>query len=124
MLGKLGFCDKWIGWIKEYLQSLSFSVLVNGSPTFEFKSEKGLRQGVRLALFLYLIVVKGLVGFVRQAQETNLLESILVGKNEVPMDMLQFVDDTFYFCRAMTKSVLVLKAILRCFELSIRLKVK
>jgi len=45
MLGRLGFCEKWIEWIKNYLESSSIFVLVNGSSTTEFKPKKGLRQG-------------------------------------------------------------------------------
>ena len=45
MLGRLGFCGKWIGWIKNRLESSSIFVLVNGSSTTEFKPIKGLRQG-------------------------------------------------------------------------------
>jgi len=37
MLGRLGFNVKWINWIKACLESASVSVLVNGSPTEEFK---------------------------------------------------------------------------------------
>jgi len=47
MLGRLGFCGKWIELIKNCLESSSISVLVNGNPTIEFKPKKGLRQGDR-----------------------------------------------------------------------------
>lgn len=32
MMKRLGFSDKWIGWVKGCLESASVSVLVNGSP--------------------------------------------------------------------------------------------
>jgi len=40
-------------------------VLVNVSTTVELKSKKGLRQGVPLTPFFYIIVAEGLVGVVR-----------------------------------------------------------
>jgi len=43
MLGRLGFYEQWIVWIKSCLKSASVSVLVNGSPTKEFVPQKGLR---------------------------------------------------------------------------------
>lgn len=51
MMWRLGFCDKWVGWIKVCVESASVSVLVNGSPTEEFRMGRGLRQGDPLAHF-------------------------------------------------------------------------
>jgi len=43
MLGRMGFCEKWIEWIKYCLESSSISMLVNDYPTIEFNPIKGLR---------------------------------------------------------------------------------
>jgi len=123
MLGRLGFCGKWIDWIKKCLESSSISVLVNGSPTTEFKPMKGLRQGDPLAPFLFLIAAEGLARVVRQAEEKKLVESIEVGEKQVKVSMLQYADDTLFFCKASIQSVLTLRAILKCFELASGLKV-
>jgi len=45
MMGRLGLCGKWVQWIRVCLESATVSVLVNGSPTKEFKPTRGLRQG-------------------------------------------------------------------------------
>jgi len=52
MLGRLGFCEKWISWIISCLESTTMSVLVNESLTKEFIPNKSLRQGDPLAPFL------------------------------------------------------------------------
>lgn len=39
---QMGFGEKWIKWISACLSSASISILVNGSPTREFKMEGGL----------------------------------------------------------------------------------
>ena len=54
MLQRLGFCEKWVEWIKACLESSSISVLVNDSPTQEFKPRKGLRQGDPLEPLFFL----------------------------------------------------------------------
>ncbi|XP_068466539.1 uncharacterized protein [Phaseolus vulgaris] len=82
----------------------SVSILVNGSPTSEFFPEKGLRQGDHLTLFFFLIVAEGLVEVVRQVDEKALLGSIEIGDMKI-------------------KSVMVVKAILMCFEFAYGLKV-
>jgi len=76
MMERLGFCEKWVGWIKACLESASVSVLMNGSPTQKFKPKKGLRQGNPLTPFLFIIVAEGLVGVIRKAVEKDLLESV------------------------------------------------
>lgn len=51
MLGRLRFWDKWIRLIKACLKSASMSILVNRSPTKEFKFGKGHRQGPLLLFY-------------------------------------------------------------------------
>jgi len=70
-------------WIKGCLEFASVSVLVNESPTKEFRPTRGLRQGDPLAPFLFLIVAEGLTGLVRQALKESLIKGAKVGRNEV-----------------------------------------
>nr|KYP35151.1 hypothetical protein KK1_043821 [Cajanus cajan] len=65
----LGFNPKWIGLIKECLNTTCLSVLVNGSPTDKFPMKRGLRQGDPLALFLFMVVVEGLSGLIREVEK-------------------------------------------------------
>ena len=92
-MGRLGFCEKWVQWIRAFLESATVSVLVNGSPTKEFKPTRGLGQGDLMAPFLFMIVAQGLAGLVKQAKRKNLLSGIKVGDKKVEVNLLQFVDD-------------------------------
>jgi len=98
MLRRLGFKDKWIKWIKACLTSATISVLVNGSPTKEFRLKRRLRQDDPLAPFLFLIATEGLAGLVKEASRIGVLEGVRVGYNCVDVKLLQFADDTLFFC--------------------------
>jgi len=99
------------------------SVLVNGSPTKEFRPMRGLRKGDPLAPFLFLIVAEGLTGLVRKAVKEDLLRGIKVGRVELECCLLQFADDTMFMCEDSFSNVFTIKAILRVFELASGLKV-
>ena len=117
---RLGFYSKWI---RGYMESSSILVLVNGSPTANFKPMRGLRHGDPLALFLFIVVAEGLVGLVRQTLKANMLKSVKVGRYEVESCMLQFADDTLFMCEATFYNVITMKVILRCYELAFGLNI-
>jgi len=123
MLHKMGFHNKWVMWIRGCLESATVSVLVNGSPTEEFKPTRGLRQGDPLAPFLFIVVAEGLAGLVRQANRANLLSGVKFGREEVDLSILQFADDTLFLCEESHSNVVTVKAILRGFELASGLKI-
>ena len=97
MMKRLGFNGKWIKWIKACMESATVLVLVNGSPTEEFRPKRGLRQGDPLAPFLFIIVAEGLSGLVWEAKKANLFSGVEVGRERVQVDLLQFADDTIFF---------------------------
>ena len=59
----------------------------------------------------------------RMAEEKNLIDSLKVGRDKVKVNMLQYANDTLFFCEANTKSIFNIKAILQCFELALGLRV-
>jgi len=123
MMSRVGFYNKWIMWMKGYLESSTISVLENGSPTQEFKPTRGLRQVDPLAPFLFLIVAEGLAGLVRNSITKQVYKGLKVGKNNVGVNLLQFADDTLFVCEANLQNIMAIKSILRCFEIGLGLKV-
>ena len=51
------------------------------------------------------------------------MESIEIGERKVKVSMLQYADDTLFFCTNNFKSLFTVKSIMYCFELAIGLKV-
>ena len=123
MMLRLGFDVKWIKWIKMCLNSATVSILINGCPTKEFRPLRGLRQGDPLTPFLFLIVAEGLAGLVREASRIGVIEGVRVGRMRVEVNLLQFVDDTLFFCQPRFQCILAIKVILCSFELASGFKV-
>jgi len=98
-------------------------ILVNGSPTKEFISKKGLRQGDPLPPFLFLIMAEGLAEVSKTTVEKDLVKSLEIGKKSVKVNMFQYVGDTLFFCKANVKIVFNIRVILNYFELASGLKV-
>jgi hypothetical protein len=96
-LTQMGFGDKWCKWIEACQNSATVSVLVNGSPTLEFKMERGFRQGDPLSPFLYLIAAEGLNITIREAVSNGIFKGVNIGRDETSISHLQYADDTLIF---------------------------
>ncbi|GJQ98326.1 putative RNA-directed DNA polymerase, eukaryota, reverse transcriptase zinc-binding domain protein [Tanacetum coccineum] len=101
IMSQMGFSSKWLNWIISCLNSAYALVLINGSPSKEFKVERGLRQ----------------------ARDKNMYKGIEVVKDKVYMSHLQFVDDALFFGEWSLHNAKVLSRILSCFHLESGIKV-
>ncbi|GKD98181.1 RNA-directed DNA polymerase, eukaryota, partial [Tanacetum coccineum] len=99
------------------------SVLVNGSPTPEFKLSKGLREGDPLSPFLFIIAIEALHIAMLEAREKHIFQGIKLGESDVTASHLQFADDAIFLGEWSKQNVLNLIRILRCFQVASGLKV-
>ncbi|GKC94258.1 putative RNA-directed DNA polymerase, eukaryota, reverse transcriptase zinc-binding domain protein [Tanacetum coccineum] len=120
---QMGFSIKWRKWIHGCLNSAFASVLVNGSPTKEFKIQKGLCQGDPLSPFLFIIAVEALHVTLQEAKFKNVFEGVKVGCNGVDISHLQFADDALILGKWSLDNAKNLCRILRCFHMASGLKV-
>lgn len=119
----MGFSERWIFWIRSLFSSMRSSVLVNGSPTEEFRLERGLRQGDPLSPFLFNIVGEVFHLLMEKAKEAGLIEGIKLRNHMESISHLQFADDTIIFLNPELSHILNLKRLIQCFQLVSGLKI-
>lgn len=65
MLKKMGFDSEWVALLLRCVNSVSYSVVLNGKNGEIFTPSRGLRQGDPLSPFLFLFCGEGLSSLMR-----------------------------------------------------------
>jgi hypothetical protein len=96
----MGFPTKLVRTIMLCVRSVSFSILINGSPSSIFKPKRGIRQGDPLSPYLFIIYVEVLSGLITKYHEQDKNHGINITRNAPTISHLFFADDSMIFCRA------------------------
>ncbi|XP_010480831.1 PREDICTED: uncharacterized protein LOC104759619 [Camelina sativa] len=97
---KLGFDRKWISWIMWCVSSVSYQVLLNGQPRGYIKPQRGLRQGVPLSRYLFILCTEVLIANIKKAEREHRISGIKIARDCPTISHLLFADDSFFFCKA------------------------
>lgn len=92
----MGFGIKWRKWIHGCLSSGRASVIINGSPTKEFKISKGVRQGDPLSPFLFIIAMEGLNISMKTVSDKRLFKGVKIPRTEEKISHLFYADDALF----------------------------
>lgn len=103
-------------WMEALVFSSNMSVMVNGSPTKEFRVERELRQGNPITPFLFVIVEEGLKCLVNREVENGDYAGFSFNETCF-IDVLQFADDTLLVGDESWSHLWAIKSVLRGFEL-------
>lgn len=124
-LFRMGFGLKLRNWMKSYITTTSFAVLLNGSPSKFFNASRRSRQGNPLSLLLFIMEMEGLNRLLGRAKDLNSLRGVVVGSrdNTTEVSHLFFADDTFIFCQPDLRNLLDLRCILYWFQFVSELKI-
>ncbi|KAL4572226.1 hypothetical protein LXL04_018996 [Taraxacum kok-saghyz] len=116
IMTEMGFGVRWRKWVRVSLSSGFSSILINGSPTDEFKLERGLRQGDPLSPFLFTLIMEGLSLAIKNSETLFGFKGINIGKNNVYLSHLFFADDAVFLAKCSIENALNLIHILFCFK--------
>ncbi|CAN6722681.1 unnamed protein product [Malus baccata var. baccata] len=100
IMSKLGFSPTFCKWIKACISTVSFSIVVNGTPTGFIVPQRGLRQGDPLSPFLFLLCTEGLSVLLRKGLEQDALHGFKFTDTGTPITHLFFADDSVVFGNA------------------------
>ena len=111
VMQKMGFGEKWAGWIRWCISTASFLVLINGSPTGFFQSTRGLRQGDPISPYLFVLGMEALSCLINRAVRGGFLTGCRLrgrGGNGIQVSHLLFADVTLVFCEDSQEQIAIL----------------
>uniref|UniRef100_A0A2N9I4W7 Reverse transcriptase domain-containing protein n=1 Tax=Fagus sylvatica TaxID=28930 RepID=A0A2N9I4W7_FAGSY len=113
---KMGFDCRWVDLMMECISIVSYSILLNGTPTGHIIPSRGLRQGDPLSPYLFLICAEGFTSLIRKAENQKLIQGISISRGGPRFSHLFFADDSIIFCRAKIEECRALREILKLYE--------
>ena len=117
LLIHLAFGLYFVNWIMAFLNSVSFSILLNGSATNIFQAERGIRQGSLLSPLLFLLVVESISHFLTEAKVGGRFSGIKIS-NGLAITHRLFVYDILIFCYGSKRDADILMEGLTLFKLA------
>jgi hypothetical protein len=97
---KLGFRVSLVNLIMNCVESVKFSVRVNGHLSTAFSPTRGIRQGDPMCPYLFLICAEGLSSMLKYVGPQFLSKGIRVGIHAPWVSHLLFADDCLVFTQA------------------------
>nr|GEY85002.1 RNA-directed DNA polymerase, eukaryota [Tanacetum cinerariifolium] len=122
ILRNFRFGLKWRGWIQGCLLSAMGSILVNGSPTAEFKFHKGLKQGDPLSPYLFILVMESLHFSFNNILNAGLFKGIRFD-DSLTLSHLFYADDAVFIGKRDRANILSIVRMLKCFFMASGLQI-
>lgn len=98
------------------VQSVSYSVLVNGIPHTSFTPSKDLRQGDPLSPFLFLVCAKGLLGLLNHGMSSQTFSGLKINRHCPMISHLFFAANSILFFKATSSDCKTIRDILDLYS--------
>ena len=95
VMQQLGLKERLVKIIVSCVQSISYSILLNGQPIRNIKPSRGLYQADPLSLYLFLLCVMGLQCLLQKAVVNSSIKGVAICRNGPRISIFFF----FFLCR-------------------------
>ena len=116
IMKKIGFHPKWITMLVECINTVSYSILINGEPDGIIQPTRGLRQGDPLSPYLFLLCAEGFHSLIKKAEMEGDLQGVSLCQHGPKVTHLFFADDSLLFSKASTAAYARIQEILVVYE--------
>ena len=100
MMRRLGFAECWINLIMTCVNTVSYSILINGQPHGHIIPTRDLRQGDPLSPYLFILCAEGLSNLISKAEMNGRVLGLPITRGGTKIGHLFFADDSLLFCKA------------------------
>jgi hypothetical protein len=116
VMTKPGFSDGFVALIMRCVETVKFSVRVNGHFSEVFSPTRGIRQGDPMSPYLFLLCAEGLSSMLKFIGPNFLAKGIRVGIYAPWVSHLLFADDCLLFTQASSRAGTRLMDILQSYQ--------
>jgi hypothetical protein len=100
VMTKMGFAERWVSLIMACVRSVSYSIVVNGTPVGHINPSRGLRQGDPISPYFFLLCAEALNSMLSKAESARVITGVPTSKRGPKLTHLFFADDSLLFCKA------------------------
>ena len=112
IMSKMGFDNKWIKLIMSCINSVSYSILINGEAHGCTTPTRGLCQGDPLSPYMFLLYAERLTALIVEAERRRQISSISICRGSPTITHLLFADNSVIYRKSSEQESIELSAIL------------
>jgi hypothetical protein len=107
---------KWVQLVMNCVTSVTYSVIVNGSPVGRITPSRGIRQGDPLSPYLFILCAEVLSTMLQNEEVSGHLKGVPTSYKGMRINHLFFADDSVLFCKATEQEWNYLRRVLGVYE--------